>query len=350
MNITQVMLAKSFGGAERLFVDFCLALAESGENIQAICQKGSVAAALLDNKPGVKLDTIRVLGNWDLLAKKNIRALLKQHSSDVVQAHLARGALLAGKACADLGLPLVVTTHNYVDLKYYKYVTMLVPPTQAQLDYYVEKGFPRNKTSLIRHFSPLTVRDIDQTKHKEALRFVSLGRFVEKKGFDVLLRAFAGLKNKNLRLELGGSGPEQAKLEQLVQELELQDRVRFSGWVENVRDFLGRGDIFVLPSRDEPFGIVVLEAMAAGIPIVSTKTEGPLETLDEDTAWLCEINDDISMQQALEQTQLSDAERLQKANNAQQKFLNHYCKEAIIPQFKSLYADLSAAKTRPFPG
>ena len=49
MNITQIMLAKNFGGAERLFVDFSIALAESGENVQAICQKDSAAARLLED-------------------------------------------------------------------------------------------------------------------------------------------------------------------------------------------------------------------------------------------------------------------------------------------------------------
>ena len=340
MNITQVMLAKKFGGAERLFVDFCIALAESGEDVQAICQEGSEAARLLENRPGVRLETIRVLGNWDFLARAKIVKLLLEHSSEVVQAHLARAALLAGKACDELGLPLVVTTHNYIDLKYYRYVSKLVPPTHAQLDYYVSRGFPREKTALIRHFSPLDASNRPQQRSREELRLVSVGRLVEKKGFHVLLSAFAGLENSKLRLEIGGSGPEQQKLQGMIDELGLKDRVSLVGWIENVEDFLSAGDIFILPSLDEPFGIVVLEAMAAGMPIVSTRSQGPSEILNEETAWLCDIDDEQSMRLALEQALSSREERLRRGNNAQQVFKSNYSKEVIIPEFKSLYASL----------
>ncbi len=340
MNITQVMLAKKFGGAERLFVDFCIALAESGENVQAICQQGSEAARLLQNRPGIRLESIRVLGSWDFLAKAKIRKLLVEHSSEVVQAHLARGALLAGKACDALGLPLVVTTHNYIDLKYYRYVSKLVPPTHAQLDYYVSRGFPREKITLIRHFSPLDISHRPLAGDREELRLVSVGRLVEKKGFHVLLGAFAGLENSKLRLEIGGSGPERQRLQGMINELGLQERVRLAGWIENVEDFLSRGDIFVLPSLDEPFGIVVLEAMAAGMPIVSTRSQGPREILSDETAWLCDIDDENSMRSALEQALSSRQERLRRGNNAQQVFKSNYSKEVIIPRFKSLYASL----------
>ena len=95
MKISQVMLAGGLGGAERLFVDFCIALAEAGDEIQAICRKDSAAAGMLQHHKDIKLATVSVWGNWDLLAKIKIASLLKNHGSQVVQAHLARGALLA---------------------------------------------------------------------------------------------------------------------------------------------------------------------------------------------------------------------------------------------------------------
>ena len=342
MNITQIMLAKNFGGAERLFVDFSIALAESGENVQAICQKDSAAARLLEDKPGIDLSTVRVLGSWDVLAKRKIKNLLKRHSSQVVQAHLARGALLAGRACDELGLPLVVTTHNYIDLKYYRYVSMLVPPTRDQLEHYISQGFPEQKMTLIRHFSPFAA---DRARRKEKdgeLRLISVGRLVEKKGFHVLLKAFAGLAegDRKLFLEIGGTGPEEQRLRNMIEELGLQNRVVLSGWIDDVEGFLQGGDVFVLPSLDEPFGIVALEAMAAGMPIVSSKSKGPSEVLDEETAWLCEVDNEQSMKEALQQALSSSNERARKGNRAREVFKRDYSKETIIPLFRSLYASL----------
>lgn len=337
------MLARKFGGAERLFVDFCIALAESGEDVQAICLAGSDSASLLKDHDSIKLATIKVLGSWDMFASGKIAALLKEHGSQVVQAHLARGALLAGRACAQLGLPLVVTTHNYIDPKYYRHVSMLVPPTRAQADYYLGKGIPEERISLIRHFSPLEKAVNVRRGTDKHLRFVAVGRLVHKKGFHVLLESFARLAEKQgerISLDIGGAGPEEASLKQMIARLGLQDRVRLVGWIDDVAAFLQTGDVFVLPSLDEPFGIVVIEAMASGVAIVSTTSQGPSETLDQDTAWLSEVNDVESLAQAMQQASGSAEQRHQKALKAQEVFGARYSKEAIIPQFMKLYASL----------
>ena len=100
------------------------------------------------------------------------------------------------------------------------------------------------------------------------LRLTALGRFVKKKGFDTLLEAFASLrKESNVKLTIGGDGPERNALKQLAMDLDISDKVEFVGWVEDVAEFLSGSDLFVLPSREEPFGIVILEAMAVGIPL-----------------------------------------------------------------------------------
>lgn len=343
MNITQVMLAKKFGGAERLFVDFCVALAEAGENVQAICQKGSFSEKLLKQHGGIRLAGIKVLGSWDLLAARKIRTLIKDHKSQVVQAHLARGALLAGRACSRLGVPLVVTTHNYIDPKYYRYVSMLVPPTQAQFDYYLNKGVPEERMTLVQHFSPLEGAERARAGTEEEIRLVAAGRLVHKKGFHVLLESFAGLEQtatRKIKLDIAGTGPEEENLRTMIEDLGLQDRARLVGWVEDIPGFLRKGDVFVLPSLDEPFGIVVIEAMACDIAIVSTLSQGPGETLDEKTAWLCEAGDVEGMRQALEQACYSPEQRRLKSRRALETFKQLYSKEAVIPRFIELYASL----------
>ncbi|MCA9340829.1 MAG: glycosyltransferase, partial [Candidatus Saccharibacteria bacterium] len=103
-------------------------------------------------------------------------------------------------------------------------------------------------------------------------RFVFVGRLALEKNLTVLLQAFADLykTHKNVSLELVGKGPEHDKLMAHVAQLGLEQVVKFTPWSEEVATILAGADTFVLPSRHEGHAIVLLEAMAAGLPVVTT--------------------------------------------------------------------------------
>jgi glycosyltransferase involved in cell wall biosynthesis len=110
---------------------------------------------------------------------------------------------------------------------------------------------------------------------------LAMGRLVHKKGFDLLIQAFARVSHEFPRLQLliAGDGEERQPLQELLDRLELRDRVKLLGFAERqetIRLFLGC-EFFVLSSRIEPFGIVVLEAMAAGKPVLATKSGGVVD-------------------------------------------------------------------------
>jgi glycogen(starch) synthase len=99
------------------------------------------------------------------------------------------------------------------------------------------------------------------------------GRMVRKKGFDLLLRAWAALGSRvRAPLWIAGDGEERAALERLARELGLGDRVRFLGSVPHAEmlGLLERAALCVVPSREEPYGILVVEAQALGVPVVAT--------------------------------------------------------------------------------
>ncbi len=106
--------------------------------------------------------------------------------------------------------------------------------------------------------------------------FLAIGRHVPQKGFDILLRAFAQSQIESHDLLLAGDGPEHEPLKKLATELNLQNKVRFTGRADRptaVSLFHGC-DCFILPSRMEPQGIVNLEAMAASKPVIASNTGG----------------------------------------------------------------------------
>ena len=116
-------------------------------------------------------------------------------------------------------------------------------------------------------------------------RVVSVGRLSEEKQFSVLLKAIRNVCQKNqqsVELYIVGDGPLRAELEKSAEELGITKQVQFFGWQDNPYIYIVSADVFVLSSRFEGFGIVLVEALALGIPIVSTDCpSGPREILDD---------------------------------------------------------------------
>ncbi|HZH34792.1 MAG TPA: glycosyltransferase family 4 protein, partial [Pyrinomonadaceae bacterium] len=77
------------------------------------------------------------------------------------------------------------------------------------------------------------------------------------------------------------AGENRASIERLIAELNLQTRIRLSGWTDDVREQLSSFALFVSAAREEPFGLVIAEAMACGVPVIATKTEGAREIIEE---------------------------------------------------------------------
>lgn len=347
LKITQLMISKGFGGAERLFIDASLALAETGVKVQAICHRDFVKKSALHH-PNIDMCAVNVRGAWDILSARKITHAIREFHPAVIHSHLARGAWFAGRAARALDIPLAVNLHNYVKLKYYRDAAMFVPGTEDQKNYLIQHGIAAQRIHVIPHFSLLNPADQLRSGDSACPVFVSVGRMVKKKGFDVLLQAFKMVLDQGLkaRLVLGGDGAERAALLALVQQLDLASHVEFHGWVEDVAAFLDSGDIFVLPSLDEPFGIVVLEAMARGKTIISTKSKGPVEVLNEHMAYFADVGDAASLAYAMA-IALGDAQgRLDKAAAALASFRSHYSRQAVIPQFIDLYQRMLSRAAR----
>lgn len=127
---------------------------------------------------------------------------------------------------------------------------------------------------------------------------VAAGRLVPKKGFDVLLRAFATLADG--ALVILGEGPERGRLEALARALGVDARVAFPGFVDDPFPWFARADLFVLSSYAEGMPNVLLQAIASGCPVVSTDCpSGPREILGDDAPFLVPPGDPVALGRAL---------------------------------------------------
>lgn len=104
----------------------------------------------------------------------------------------------------------------------------------------------------------------------EGRLIVAAGRLVREKGFDLALRAFARLRDPEARLAIVGEGPRRGELEALARRLGVADRVEMPGYVPDIRPWLDRARCFLLSSWYEGYAAVVVEALAAGRPVVAT--------------------------------------------------------------------------------
>lgn len=342
MRITQIMLAKRFGGAERSFVDLCAELVARGHAVLAVCEARAAALPLLARIDGLETCAVRVWGVWDPFARRAIARALRRHRSEIAQCHLARAAHLGGAAARSLGLPTLAKTHNYVDLDYYRAIDRLVPTTRAQEEYLRARGIAAHRITRIPNFSRLVAREPAAGPYATPVRLLALGRLVEKKGFDLLLDALAELPSAAppILLTLAGDGALRAALEARARALAPRVTVRFVGWIDEVASLFAAADLFVLPSRDEPFGIVVLEAMAAGVPIVATRTAGPLEILDADTARLVEVENVAALSAAIAADLADPAAAQRRAARAVTAFRASYSAAAVVPRYEAVYAEL----------
>jgi glycosyltransferase involved in cell wall biosynthesis len=185
-----------------------------------------------------------------------------------------------------------------------------------------------------------------------ALRLVSVGRLAEPKDFSTLVAALARLPAGTARLRILGAGPLRGTLEAQIANLGLDGSVELVGEVADVRPFLYESDVFVLSSRSEGMPISVLEAMAAGLPVIASDTGGLREVVVEgETGFLVPPGDprELAARLASLAGDPGFLERLGDAGHrrAQERFSLPHWRERHLELYRSLLAGRLGADSVP---
>lgn len=279
------MLSRDLGGIQQAFVDYSKALElQKFKVINIISVFAKVGMVDSIKRNCIKLPNF---GVWDIFSILYLWLIIKWIKPDLIIAHGNRAITFS---VANL-VPLVGVAHNY-SLKGLRKCDYVIALTKHMQQYLIQQNFESAKICLLPNMIDST-EGVAYTPYKQPMVVGTIARFVNKKGIDIFLQALAKLKVKNYQFKalIGGDGEERASLIELATELNLTQQVTFTGWIEDKKEFFNAIDIFCLPSRQEPFGIIVLEAMKYRTPIIATNTEGPREILqDGKDGLLCEVD------------------------------------------------------------
>lgn len=325
MHIFQAMFSKGLGGIEQSFVDHAIALADKYD-VACVIRRGAAIKALIPHSIPVYEVGASLFG-----LRSRISKLIKQVKPDLVFAHGGRAAdLFQGSS----EVPVIGVAHNY---RYSRLLNCnaIIAVTKDLRESIIQADYPEKKVTYIPNMVAIPVA---QKKEKRKIPVIGfLGRFVPEKGLPILLAALHELKIRGVafQAELAGEGPELEKLKQLIRSFSLEQHVVLSGWVKEKQAFFNSINVFCLPSMEETFGIVLLEAFAHSTPVVTSDAKGPCQIAEhKKDALIVPKGDAVLLADAL-QTLISD-QKLQKslAAEAYKKVIEYYSANIVSQRLK----------------
>jgi len=252
--------------------------------------------------PDVKVHTMDMAGDLDAAFAYRFSKFLKDSQPDLVHVHSRRGADLWGGLGAKWAkVPAVLSRR--VDnpeaallgaMKYGRY-EKIIAISSSVIDELQKTRVPSEKLRLVH--SAVDAERCQPTWSRQQFRdafglnennlvIACVAQFIPRKGHACLLQAWAEVVSAvpKARLLLFGRGPEQEKMQQQMRDSVHGASVHFAGFRADLRDFLGHVDLLVHPAEREGLGVVLLEAQAAGVPVIASRAGGMIEAVADNTS------------------------------------------------------------------
>lgn len=340
MRICVVCARLSFGGAERVAVLWANGFFRKGHEVMVVSNLLDPITYQLDEgiivKNLVSTNQNKII-KW-LSAFKHVRKAVKEFRPDVVIGVMATCSFVSRIATWGMGVPVIATEHDSFERpssapmskmetftkfylnRMYQNVTVI---TQADKDYIQKRLIHVHVLP-----NPLALLPLSQipVKTKTVLGVGRLDAW-HYKGFDVLIKAWGKINNhlysnkgENWKLQIAGTGSDESLnyLKRLCKENGVEESVEFLGFRKDVEQLYKQSEIFVLSSRYEGFGLVLIEAMSQGCACVACDYKGRQREIiqDESQGLCCEPDDVEALAQALSRMMTDEAYRNSVKQNA----------------------------------
>ena len=338
-RITLVIHSLHGGGAERIAVAMANHWSAVGHQVTLITldKPDNDIYKVSGQVNRIGLDLMHDSPNAIYALYSNIRRLtalrrsIRNSHPDVVVSLVVHTNILTLLACRGLGLDVVVCEHTdprHQDIgRLWSRLRRIAYPRCRALTVLTNGvvDFARTLVGTKPIYvlpNPVLVETVQAPQRSgDGNRYVvAMGRLAWAKGFERLIEAFSTIasKNENWRLKILGEGPDREMLERRIKELNLLDQVELTGWIADPYDELRNSDLCVMSSRFEGFPMVLLEAMACRLPVVSFDCEsGPAEIIrDGIDGILVPANDIEKLATAMDRLMSDDELREQLASRA----------------------------------
>jgi len=361
-HILQLIETGGPGGAERVLISLARELNRS-ESTR--CSVGLFRDGWLRQRLGEANVPVHLFSSKHSLDIPFLVSLMRQLRSERVQlihSHEFTMNLYASVAGSLLGIPVVATVHGknyYASAKRRIYAMRLlrrlgatVVAVSSDLREFLEKDLGLRGVRVIPNGIDVSASSaIHRAEMRRELGFGNeervigaIGNLYPVKGHAVLLKALSQLKDSRIHLVIGGRGGEEPHLRRLTESLSLQGRVHLLGFREDVPRLLSAFDVYALPSFSEGQSLALMEAMAAGLPIVASRVGGNPELIREgESGLLFEAGnaEDLAskLKTLLDSQELATSMGLQAKERAGRDFsLN-----AMTFRYRRLYVELGLA-------
>ncbi|EJF37915.1 N-acetyl-alpha-D-glucosaminyl L-malate synthase BshA [Capnocytophaga sp. oral taxon 335 str. F0486] len=367
MNIA-IVCYPTFGGSGVVATELGLALARKGHQVHFITYSYPVRLDFLEmnihfHEVHVEEYPLFHYQPYELALSSKMAYVVKTYHIDILHVHYAIPHAYAGYMAKQMlkregiEVPMVTTLHG-TDITlvgnhptYKEAVTFSI--NESDIVTSVSESLKQDTLRLFRIDKDIKVipnfTNIKKSKETspckrtvmakpEELIVTHISNFRKVKRIDDVVRIFYGIQQKlPAKLIMVGDGPEREIADQLCKDLGIKSKVLFLGNTSDIDRILCFTDLFLLPSASESFGLSALEAMAAGVPVVSSNTGGLPEVNEEGVSgYLCPIGDVKAMAEKAIYI-LEDKTRLAQFKQNARKVAERFDEDKIVPMYEALY-------------
>jgi len=344
-NRTKVLLLTSgigLGGAERVILDIC-----------KFIDKANFEPFVLGiSKQDFRVEDFRKIGiNPKILylskstksfihAALEITKLVSSKKIKLIHCHMFHSVMVASFIkIFNPRIKIIFTPHNQFNNSLSRRLLLWMTKSLRSRDTLFSENSNRyfhqkNQTLIPNGINVLDYKAALHKNNSKIFKFIIIGRLEEMKNHKFLLKAFSNIKNENIELDIVGSGRLDLALNKQVEELGLSGKVNFLGARIDIPNLLSKADCLLLPSKWESFPIVLLEAGASRVPIITTPVGSIPEFLDSSLAYLAKEKDFLG---AMEHVISNYDEAVSKSNRLFEKISASYDIRSIIKLYESVY-------------
>jgi glycosyltransferase involved in cell wall biosynthesis len=348
------------GGAEKTLVQLVNNIDRTEYAVRLISITDDVPL-LSDLLPEISFECLHAAGKHDLLTVTKFLYEVRRENPDILQSFLFFDNTLARLAGLVSPSTTVITgvravpndrpvLRSAIDRTMHGLSDHIVSNSRAGANLVIDRGVSPDRVSVVHNGRDIaryreataSPQLYDDLHLADSLVVGTVGRLLERKGHYDLLDAWPAVleQHPDAVLLFVGDGPEWDGLHRRARELGCLDSVRFAGFRDNVPELLDAMDVFVFPSHFEGLPGALLEAMAAGLPIVTTPVDGCSELVDEDSGVYVEPRSPESIAEGLCRVMADDDLRDRIAARAQERAEAQFSIERMVDGFEALYAQV----------